>query len=61
MSLLKMIRKSRARAYKYAKVMGDVQAVVGGTVVQRAAQRVAGKASRKAMNKVLPKVMRKKR
>ena len=56
--IVKGIRKYRAKAYSSAKILGDVQAVITGTIVQRTAQRIAGKQTRKAMNKVLPKVAR---
>jgi len=53
MKLLKLIRKVRARCYRTAKVLGDVQAVLQGRIVNRYAQRKLGAMSRRNMNKVL--------
>ncbi len=53
MSILKGIRWYRKRAYKTAKTLGDVQAVLQGRVVHRYAQRQAGKLTRRGLNKVL--------
>ena len=51
--LLKKSRRLRSKMYKGAKVLGDVNAVLGGTVGQRIAQRIAGKLSRRGLNKLL--------
>ena len=61
MSIVRLIRKYRRNAYRSAKALGDVQAILQGRIGQRVVQRVVGKASRKAMNRVLPKPLRKRR
>lgn len=52
MKLIGLIRKVRSRAYKTAKTLGDVQAVLQGRFVDRAVQRKAGALTRKQLNKL---------
>jgi hypothetical protein len=51
--MIKLIRALRRRMYKNARVLGDVQAVLQGRIVQRVVQRKAGAAARRAINKVV--------
>jgi hypothetical protein len=51
-SIKRKITRARARMYTTAKRLGDVQAVLKGRIVERAAQRVAGKIARKQLNKI---------
>lgn len=55
--MIGVIRFLRRNMYRNARVLGDVQAVLQGRIVDRIVQRQAGKLSRKALNK-LPKVVR---
>ena len=58
MSILKGIRWYRKRAYKTAKTLGDVQAVLQGRVAHRIVQRQAGKHARRGLNKLTRKLLR---
>jgi hypothetical protein len=50
--ILKLIRKSRRYAYNYARIAGDVQAVLTGRIINRIVQRELGKRSRRTLNKL---------
>lgn len=49
------LSKLRSKLYKWAKFLGDVQAIRKGRYVQRIKQRQAGKYSRRGLNKLLGK------
>ncbi len=56
--MIKLIRRTRARCYRTAKVLGDVQAVLQGRVAHRIVQRQAGKHARRGLNKLTRKLLR---
>ena len=51
--LLRRSRKLRSSLYRWAKLLGDINAVLSGQIGRRVAQRIAGKLSRRGLNKLL--------
>ena len=53
--MIKLIRRYRRNAYRSAKFLGDVQAIITGKWVQRYVQRKVGALSRRGMNTLIPR------